>query len=95
MQELGKSKLIKVAGIEITVRELTVGAVRGLLESGGSTSIVDQALLDIPLTDLPVFTSLKAEEISDMRPSELHEVVAACKEVNPHFFAMLAKVTKT
>lgn len=95
MQELGKSKLIKVAGVEITVRELTVGAVRKLLVSEGNGSLVDEVLFDVRLSDLPVFTSLQSEEISEMHPSSLHEVVTACKEVNPHFFAMLAKVIKT
>lgn len=95
MSSIGKTKTIGVNGKEITVRELTVGGVRGLLQAEGTGNMVDEVLFDIRLSDLHFFTSLKAEEITEMRPSELHEVVSACKEVNPHFFAMLAKVIKT
>jgi len=95
MSSIGKTKTIGVGGKEITVRELTVGNVRKLLQTEGTGNLVDEVLFDIRLSDLPVFTSLNVEEIGEMRPSDLHEVVAACKEVNPHFFAMLAKVTKT
>lgn len=44
--------------------------------------------------DLPVFTNLTAEKIELMRPSELRQVISACKEANPDFFGMLARQQK-
>ncbi len=53
--------------------------------------IGDSIFEDIRLSDLPVFTSLTKDELEEMAPSQLRQVVDLCKEKNPDFFAMLAR----
>ncbi|RIA22668.1 hypothetical protein DFO61_3358 [Ectopseudomonas oleovorans] len=94
MASLGKTKTIGAGDIEVTVREVTVAGVRSILARAGTGDVVDELLLDVRLQDLVDFTSLTAEQVEQMRPSDLAVVVEACKEVNPDFFAMLAKAYK-
>jgi len=37
-------------------------------------------------------TSLTADQIDAMRPSQLEQVIKACKEMNPDFFGMLVRL---
>ncbi|MNR32767.1 hypothetical protein D3C85_1503830 [compost metagenome] len=41
------------------------------------------------LSDIQRMTTLTTEDIDGMRPSQLREVLAACKELNPDFFGLL------
>lgn len=92
MSEIGKSVIKSVSGKKIVCSELTVAQARKLLQSQGG-DLVDELLLeDIRLIDLPLFTELTADEIDQMLPSDLELVVAGCKEANPTFFRMLAKL---
>lgn len=94
MSSMGKAVLKKVAGIDVICREMTVAEIRALMTAGGTASVVDAALLkDAALDDLLAMTNLTAEQISEMRPSELQDVMAGCKEANPDFFNMLARLT--
>ncbi|HCP54594.1 MAG: hypothetical protein CMK72_01025 [Pseudomonadaceae bacterium] len=95
MVELGKTHLVKVGSLEIVCRELTVAAARNLLESKPAGDLVSDALFEeIRLGDLPAMTSLTSEQIEQMLPSDLALVVDGCKQANPAFFALLARVTK-
>lgn len=95
---------IEIAGQSVTVRELTLKDYRNWLKS-----VMDQANgQDLPLysvdrdlfeemeiTDFHWFTDLTPENIDAMRPSDLREVIAAIKEINPDFFAMRGRMRNT
>lgn len=94
---------IQVAGQDVTVRELTVKDHRAWLmdittrAKDESLEVdlysVDRDLFeDMPLSDLPRFTDLTPEQIEAMRPSDLRQVIAAVKEVNPDFFSMRGRM---
>lgn len=97
-------KVIDIDDVEVTVRELTVEAVRALmvpaprLEHPSPEQVaernLDVALFeDCRLSDLEIMTSLTRNQIQGMRPSQLRRVVDACKEMNKDFFAMLGRIT--
>lgn len=80
-------------GQRVCCMELTVGQVRGLLQPRPVSDVLDELLLeDLRLPDLPLFTGLKVEELEQMLPSDLEQLAEGCKEANPSFFRMLAKV---
>lgn len=88
---------LQVGSQSITVREMTVQQVRAFLQDaakGGTTDTVDALILDdCELSTLRSMCSLTVDQIGEMKPSELEAVKDKCKELNPHFFAMLAKLT--
>lgn len=97
-------KVIDIDDLEVTVRELTVEAVRALMIPGPrleqpTPEQVAERNLDVALfeecrlTDLEIMTSLTRDQILGMRPSQLRRVVDACKEMNKDFFAMLGRIT--
>jgi len=93
---MGNSTQVEVAGKEVICRELTVAGVRKLISDDGDTDLANNYLFeDMRLSDIPSFTNLKAKDVEALRPSEIDEVVSACKKANPHFFAMLARLRKT
>lgn len=80
-------------GQRVACMELTVAQARGLLQPRQGSDVVDELLLeDLRLPDLPLFTGLKGEELEQMLPSDLEMLVEGCKEANPSFFRMLAKL---
>ena len=95
-------KIIEVAGISITVQELTVSEIRNALkmeETGGDgsddTDAVDMFLLeDISLPDIRHMTDLTVEQMASMKPSEIRKAADACREVNADFFSLRARVLK-
>lgn len=93
---VGKSVIVKLGGYgAIVCQELTVGQVRGMMQGmmHEPGDVVDELLLgDLRLVDLPLFTGLKSDELEQMLPSDLELLVQGCKEANPSFFRMLAKV---
>lgn len=92
MSGLGKTVVKKLGDKEVICRELTVGSVRQLLATESSYDIVSDGLFeDIRLADFALLTSLTADEIEVMLPSELAVVVEGCKEANPDFFGLLAR----
>jgi len=95
MAGMGKSVVAKMGEREVICRELTVEAMRGLLARAPETDLVSMALYeDVQLGDLPAFTDLSAAEVGEAHPSELDKVMEGIREANPHFFAMLVRVTK-
>lgn len=83
----------KIGDVVIQFPELTVRQIRDWLKGVSDTGdLVDATLFDeVSLNDLSILTSLSAEEIDGMRPSDLDKVIAITKEVNARFFAMRAK----
>jgi hypothetical protein len=90
----GKSVIKTLSnGTRVCCMELTVAQVRGLLETKAGGDLIDELLLDdVRLPDLPLFTGLKQADLEQMLPSDLEALVDGCKEANPSFFRMLAKV---
>ena len=95
-------KTIEIAGVTVTVRELTVSEIRSALkmeESDGKTSAdtdaVDMFLFeDISLPDICRMTDPSLEKMAEFKPSELRQVAEACREVNTDFFALRGRVLK-
>ena len=94
MSNIGKSTIKQIGDRKVVCSELTVAQVRALLQPK-SCDVVDEILLDeVRVIDLPIFTDLTAEELEQMYPSDLEVLVEGCKEANPSFCRMLAKVAK-
>lgn len=74
----------------VTVRELTVGEVRDrlqVIECGSAVDAVSAlALEECTLDDLAVMTDLGVGDFNAYGPSELKDVIAAAKKMNPLFF---------
>lgn len=95
MSSIGKSVTLSISGRKVVCSELTVAQIRQLLQQEPGRDLVNEALFqDIRLPDLPLFTGLSVEEIDQMLPSELENIVVGCKEANPSFFRMLAALIK-
>ncbi|HJE67589.1 hypothetical protein [Pseudomonas oryzihabitans] len=93
MAELASSRVLNLDGQEIIVRELTVAGVRQMLMAEIGEDVVNlQLFSDVRLEDLVQMTSLTADQIDAMRPSQLEQVIKACKEMNPDFFGMLVRL---
>ncbi|MEQ7921141.1 hypothetical protein ABQX22_18230 [Xanthomonas sp. WHRI 1810A] len=90
------SRELIVGDITVMCREMTVLQVRNWLETHTqpvALDIVDSYLfVDCTLDDLKRMTDLKNEVIDGLKPSQVQEVIAVCKELNPHFFAMLGRL---
>lgn len=91
------SREIVVDGQAVICRELTVLQVRGWLNDMVQATVedpLDSALFaDCSLGDVKRMTDLNDDRINAMRPSQLVQVIAVCKELNPHFFGMLGRMT--
>jgi|SRR5690554_36843 len=94
MSGLGKTVIRKIGDKEVICRELTVGQIRQLLASAAPSDLTGAALFeDLALGDLPTMTTLTEDDVANALPSELESIIEGCKEANPHFFAMLARLT--
>lgn len=92
MSDASAVSLVDLDGLTVVVREVDVATCRRLMmptEEG----VVDAMLIeDLRLSDFQLLTSLTPEQIAPLRPSQLARVVEACKRMNPHFFAMAARL---
>lgn len=88
-----RTDTVKLGDHSVTLRELTVGEVRGMLLSRPEQDTVDYLLFDdITLGELMQMTDLSKETIDNLTQSELDTVRVKAKELNPHFFAMLNRI---
>lgn len=91
------SRTIKLGERSVTVRELTVAEVRDWMveaETGaGQDPLHALVLEDCGLGDLARMSDLFAFELEAYAPSDLAELIAACKALNPHFFRMRAALS--
>jgi hypothetical protein len=93
MSELSSSRVLNLDGREVIVRELTVSGVRQMLMPDATDDVVGAALFEeVRLVDLQRMTSLSTEDVEGLRPSQLRQVLDACREMNRDFFAMLARL---
>lgn len=93
MAELSSSRVLNLDGREVIVRELTVAGVRQMLMPDATNDVVGAALFEeVRLVDLQRMTSLSTEDVEALRPSQLRQVLDACREMNRDFFAMLARL---
>lgn len=90
------TKEVVIGDCHVTVRELTVGEVRAWLnhiKQLESDLIGDALFEDISLGELCQMTDANLAELDTFTPSELREVAAVAKELNPDFFGMRARLT--
>ncbi|UCP00100.1 hypothetical protein LF844_09890 [Metapseudomonas lalkuanensis] len=93
MNVIAASIVKKVGDREVIVRELSVGDARAMFASVSDGDVFDDLLfVDCRIDDLVRMTSLSREDVDDLRPSEVREVIAACKEQNPDFFGLWARL---
>lgn len=81
--------------VAVTVRELTVAEIRKWLADAkeASPDLVDNLILrEVSLQDLTHLSSLTPEQMDELTPSELQRVLEEAKELNSHFFELLAGV---
>lgn len=86
---------VEVGGRSVRVYELTVGEVRAWLADPAAQGqdIVALGLFeDVSLADLVRMTDLEPGELDGLLPSQLRQVADACREANPHFFALVGRI---
>jgi len=86
---------VTVGGKKAVIRELTVSEIRAWLaaKSGPVIDVVDAFLFeDLALSDIPMMSDISADEIDNLAPSQIDDVIAKIKEVNPRFFEMQARI---
>lgn len=95
MAELAGRKIIEVAGHEVTIREITVAQARALLlDQEDPDPFGDALFAEMRLRDLSLFTSLKPAQVESLLPSQVEEVIAACRGMNRAFFAMADRIDR-
>ena len=95
MSDIGKVVNKRIGELEVVCRELSVGRLRALLAAAPEMDVVRDFLFeDVRLGDLPVLTNLSIEQVEELPPSALSLVIAGCREANPDFFGMLARLKR-
>lgn len=95
MSDIGKVVNKRIGELEVVCRELTVGRLRSLLSTVVEVDVVDGCLFEeVRLVDLPTLTNLTKEQIDGLPPSALRTVIEGCREANPDFFEMLARLKR-
>ncbi|MBW5416110.1 MULTISPECIES: hypothetical protein [unclassified Pseudomonas] len=94
MVEASTRTVLTLDGKDIIVRELTVKEIRESVAREDYDLLSVRLFDDLRISDIAAFTSLSAAEIEDMTPSQLEKVRGKIKEMNTHFFAMLARLAK-
>lgn len=79
---------------DVVCRELTVAEIRALFECAPADQVDAFLLPGISLTELSAMTDLSLEDMAALPPSQLEKVLADCREVNPYFFDMQARLEK-
>jgi hypothetical protein len=81
----------------VEVRELTVAEVRNWMvdvETGASEDPMHAlALEECSLSDLARMSNMTASDMEAHGPSELADLLAKCKQINPHFFRVRAALS--
>ena len=97
-----REKQLELLGQPVTVRELTVGEVRAWLadaegqvqrDADGMPDIVGMWLLeDCTFGDLMQMSSASRDLLDSATESDLLRLVACCRELNPGFFGLRARL---
>ena len=95
---MAATKVVELAGVQVTVRELTVAEVRTWLaeiEAGVAVDPLGSMVFeDCSLDDLVRMSDATAEGMEALTYGELLPLRDACKALNPHFFRVRAAVQK-
>jgi len=96
--EMKKRKIIEMNGEKITVSELTVKQVGGLLDEkkDGPTLTAVDFLFGNEVTSEAIMlsTGLTAEAMDEFTPSDVRLIIDTMKEINPFFFDMMGRLIK-
>lgn len=84
-------------GVQVTVKELTVAEVRAWLKEFEDEKPVadlacDALFEECSLTDLVRMSDQGLAALTQMTESQIAQIIAAAKELNPRFFAMRARL---
>jgi hypothetical protein len=94
---MAAARLAAVGALAVTVRELTFSEVRDWLvetETGQDEDPLHAlALEECSLADLARMSTISVGELEGYAPSDLAELIAACKALNPHFFRVRAALS--
>jgi hypothetical protein len=94
---MSATRPVTVGATAVTVRELTFGEVRDWLveiETGQAEDPLHAlALEECSLADLARMSSILVRELEGYAPSDLADLIAACKALNPHFFRVRAALS--
>ncbi|MDO9625139.1 MAG: hypothetical protein Q7J46_14245 [Pseudomonas sp.] len=90
------SKIVQLGELRVTVRELTVGEIRAWMKRTAESStheLVDDTLIEeSSLADLLTMSDLRTEHLEELTPSQVRQLLDACREVNQDFFALRGRV---
>lgn len=90
--ETGGGKVVQIGKRAVTIKELTVGEIRGWYErakAGSGSDLINLTLFnEIFLDDVAFMSDLEASEMDDMTPEQVRMVISAIKSVNADFFLM-------
>ena len=93
MSEMTTSTVHSIAGKDVIFKELSVAEIRALMSREREHDPVGDSLFtDLPLSDLPAFTSLSMDAVEALKPSQIREALKHCKAANPDFFEWLARM---
>jgi len=98
----GLTQQINVAGVAISIRELTVLDIRqnleqrcaGAIDASINGLMENMAIGDIYLSDILLMTDLTHQKIAPLTPSNLQEIAESCTELNAAFFDLVMLVDK-
>ncbi|MBW7901266.1 MAG: hypothetical protein H3C26_07305 [Rhodocyclaceae bacterium] len=90
---------VPACGRDVQVKELTVSEIRQWLadlsapKAEAEADVVDQLLFEgAAISEIGRMSDLTTAELASARPSELEAILARCREVNSHFFALRARL---
>ena len=89
-----RTKEVELDGRTVTIRELTVAEVRlwlkdlDQLREGAIDLVTEGIMADASISDVARMTDLSPEDLDNLTPSQIEEVIAVCRELNPHFFRL-------
>lgn len=100
MSRLTKDIQVDALNRRVVARELDVAEIRAHLAASGAVAEGDfdvvGALLfpEVSFADLTAMSDVTGDELGRLAPSEIKAIIAGCREVNPDFFGMMARLVK-
>lgn len=94
-----RTKTITIGDRDVSVKELTVAQVRGLmdnLEKDTEIHTIDMLFPDgLPALAISESTGISIKKLEeDFAPSELKQIIAGVENLNPFFANMISRMTK-
>lgn len=99
----GRVKTVVVSGVEVVIRELSVGEVAQWMEgkiNPDASELTDAGMIaasgfyvgdDLTLADLMAMTDLNTKTASHFFESDLLELATSCRELNRSFLSLAAR----